>query len=187
MSASKGFVQLSAENVATVSKQLKKKGGFLLNVRSALNWDFTIILYDRPVIRLKSRLTISDGHKGDNDTNPLNDRQYRFGRKKEKKGLDCLFDSFDGKHYRLAIAASLGITTWPKLDSEKYWYVPKREQLAEAFVFIFKELTATYDPPLKDSELEDMITYILDDLDTKSVIRKIVKAGMQADAAYGMA
>lgn len=187
MSESTSFVQLSAENISTVSRRLKKDGGFVLTVESALNWNFTITLYDRPVIILTPTLTISDGHRGSNATNPLNDREYRFSKKEEKKGLDYLFDSFDSENYRLAIVASLGVTTWPNLKQFRYWYVPKREQLAEAFTYLFKDMTAIFNPPLKDSEIEGMIAYILDDLETKAEIKKNVRAGMDADAVYGMA
>jgi hypothetical protein len=179
------FVPVTAENVHGIRTLLRKNGGYLLTIWSALNWQYTITLYDRPVIRLKPRVAISNRHVGGNDSNPLDDREYRFGKKTEKKGPQLLFESFEGEVYRLGIAAEWEGVNWPNFDHGKYFYVPSFEHLPEAFKYLFEEVLAPHDPLLPETDVEGMIAYIMSDLDTKEVVRRIVRAGMEADAACG--
>jgi hypothetical protein len=179
------YITVTADNVSKVSRLLRTEGGFLLTVWGALNWKYSITLYDRPVIKLKPKVAIINEHDGDNATNPLDDREYRFGKKKEKRGLDALFESFDGENYQLGISPEWGGVNWPNFEHGTYIYVPAKEQLAEAFTHIFEVVTAPHDPPLTKTEIEGMLAYIFDDLETKVVVRKIVGAGMLADAACG--
>jgi hypothetical protein len=185
------LTQLSYENVAAVARSLRSHGGFLLTWEGALNWRYTVTLYDHPEIKLKQlegknpEVTIVNRHKGGNATNPLDDREYRFGKVEEKKGLCVLFDSFDTEHYRVSIGPEWGICSWPKFEHFTYLYLPKREDLPEAFKWLIREVIVSPDLPISVSEVEGMVEYIMEDLRTKAVVRKTVSAGVMADAACG--
>jgi len=182
-----GFVPVTADNVSEISERLEKDGGFLITVRTALNWLFTITLYDRPSIRIDPKLWIVSRHQGSNAKDPLNDREYRFAKAREKKELDALFTSLEVGAYRVTIGPEWGGLTGMEFVHGQYFYVPVREDLSKMFVHIFEHSVAPLEPALTRTEIDRIIAYALEDLKTKAVVREIIEAGMDADAACGIA
>ena len=178
-------VAVSRKNVRDISNLLQTDGGFFFTVWRGLNWDFTVTLYDRPTIRLRAELAISTRHQADNATNPHEDREYRFGKNHEKKGLQNLFTSLDGDSYRLTIAPEWGGSAGINFVHGQYFYTAKREHIPDVLKHIFEQPIVPIDPPLTANDIAAIITCILEDLETKAVVRQIVGAGLMADAACG--
>lgn len=184
MTTSSMPVNVTAENMLEIGEQLETEGGYLLTVHGEIRRDFTITLFDRPTIRFDSRMWINTRHRTGNATNPLEDRQYRFTEKREKTGLNILFPSLDGDAYRLTIAAQWGGSLGIDLSHGTCFYVPKQGDLPEAFAYLFGQLPSPSGLSLTKSDIDNMIAYIMTDLETKSVVREIIGAGMAADVVH---
>lgn len=180
------FVSVTNSNAGEIHNLLAAQGGYFLTAWPKTESGLTITLFDRPTLRLDERPTVSSHHTGDNASNPLDDREYRFSRAREKTGLDMLFPSLDVDGYRLTIAASWTRSQGINFVHGRYYYVPESSGLAEAFAYIFEYPFIPLDPPLTSDGIDQMIAYMLEDLETKAVVREIVAAGVAADNALGM-
>lgn len=185
MTSEANFEPVTVGNVVEIGRRLREHGGYLLTVCRAVNWEFTITLYERPWLSFNSGPWINTRHQAGNATNPLEDRQYRFGKRREKTGLEQLFTSLDREHHRLMIAAEWGGSKQMNFGNVQYMYVSEKKSLSAAFKYFLEHPISSIDPPVTSNDIEAMIAYILEDLDTKAVVSEIIAAGVEADAHCG--
>lgn len=183
MTSTDAFANVTESNVHAINDRLMREGGYILSSWSGgLTGEFNLTLLDRPSLHLDRQMWIRPRHQGSNATNPLEDREYRFALLREQDDIQSLFPSLEIGAFRLTIAAhwgSMGIN----FGHGEYFYVPEKSHLPEALRHIFENPRVPPNPPLTRDEIEGIITYMLDDLETKAVIREIVEAGMIADVA----
>ncbi len=180
------FETVTRQNAKRICGTLASDGGIIVVV----NWHnisppvlpICIEFLVNPTIRLEHLWIDSATRRSE-----LVDREYRFSLKRPKDSLDGLFESVPiGEQYVFTIGHQPGGSRQFLAPNDTTLFVPRKADLSDVFGYLFRRHPFARALGITEAEAETLIRYIMDDLRTKSVLRKNIVAGEDADAMLGM-
>lgn len=208
------YIVINKANVKSIAQRLRTKGGSILIVEAG-HRSFKPDLVIDSVLDLFQNCRIGNdsvqaswsgdwvnGQEEIKETKQSRDRHYWL-RRKDKPCGDTLWDNLvDSRenltltdNYRFEISPQCIVSRGYLDDGSVAFYIPSPRGLKDCFTFALTAMVKTINEQavkrdehveLTEQHIATIVEYMLDDLQTGSVMRNNLKHGLMADALLGM-